>query len=408
MAIRHMRFIYADPGLRTNAGHHVNTCIAITGELRRRGIETLVFGHRDLPEAEQARLGATIPFRHSTYKFTDGDSIAGWLNAFDTGAKIICEDLIRLGLTASDLVFLNTVTPAVLMGVNIWLGTMRPEASPAVALELGTDSGLEMISAGGQKSLVAPDPRVDARATLYRFAGKRIPKSAKRFRLYYVDRDNAAVFAQLLDHRVDALPNLYHASRPLRPRGTNKPYTVAILGHQQPYKGYALMPAVAQMLLAARSDCRLIIHNSEPAFMRDVHDKMRAVASTTPNVVLDERPLADAEWSELLASIDLVLCPYDPRHYALMPSGVACEAIANGIPIVVPAETSLARLVEQYAGCGEVFTDHAAESVFAAVIRALDKLADRATRAHAAAQRWAQINGPERAVDVILRDAGLG
>jgi hypothetical protein len=74
-----MRFFYFDPALRNDVGHHANYCRYIVGELRARGIETLVFGRRTVVPALQAELGVVPRFRYHTYAKVDPDPFAGWL-----------------------------------------------------------------------------------------------------------------------------------------------------------------------------------------------------------------------------------------------------------------------------------------------------------------------------------------
>ena len=75
-----MRFFYADPGMRSNLGHHANSCRAIVNELRCRGIEVDVFGFAGMDKALQKELAAVPHFRVFTYRRSDGDPISGWLN----------------------------------------------------------------------------------------------------------------------------------------------------------------------------------------------------------------------------------------------------------------------------------------------------------------------------------------
>src|ERR1700757_3940177 len=126
-----MKCYFLDPGLIRNIGHHAEFCRRICQELSVRGIETHIFGHKDIEPSLRAELGVTPLFRVSTYWETDGDHISGWLNAFDINTVITGEDLAQLpALTADDIVFVNSARPAQLAALAKWLPTLP--ATPTV------------------------------------------------------------------------------------------------------------------------------------------------------------------------------------------------------------------------------------------------------------------------------------
>src|ERR1041384_1951589 len=104
-----MRFYYLDPGLKSDVGHHANTCRVVTSELRRRRIETIIAASIELRPELQAELGATPFFKFYTYAAPHPDPIAGWLKTFIEGVAITTNDLAQLPkTTAEDVVFLNS------------------------------------------------------------------------------------------------------------------------------------------------------------------------------------------------------------------------------------------------------------------------------------------------------------
>lgn len=107
-------------------------------------------------------------------------------------------------------------------------------------------------------------------------------------------------------------------------------------------------------------------------------------------------------WNDLLDAADLILCPYEAGRYRLSHSGLVAEALANAIPIVVPGDTALASLLDQYGGAGTSFADFAAAPIAAAVERALADFDTYCDLALAAARRWEATQGPDRLVDAML------
>jgi len=71
-----MRFFYLDPGLQDDVGHHANYCRHNVGELRARGVGTLVFAPLWAGAALRSELAAIPHLRIDTYADTDGDPVS--------------------------------------------------------------------------------------------------------------------------------------------------------------------------------------------------------------------------------------------------------------------------------------------------------------------------------------------
>lgn len=406
-----MRFFYIDAGLRDRHGHHGNICRGVLRELHARGIAATVFACDQIDAALRAELDAVPLFRHFSYLATDGDPINGWRNVFELGTRLTAEDLARLpAIGAGDVLFCYTAMPPMLFSLARWLAARPRDTWPQIVIELGTDTGLAP-SPAGDGAFVARDPQVDARAVLYRHAATEIPKEAgSHLHLFYVDTGNAELFAQLLQYPVGVLPSFHSAYGPPRRRGTRRPLTIGVVGHQQLIKGYQLVPEVALRVLQARNDCRFLVHNSVPQQLPDLQAIMRTIAAQQERFVVDERTVAPDMWAALLDAVDVLLCPYDPKHYRMMPSGIVADALANAIPFVGPAGTSVARMQREYQAGGGLFDRGEPAAIAAATIAALETIDRQAELSLAAAARWAARNGAGPAVDTILAaaDAAAG
>jgi hypothetical protein len=215
------------------------------------------------------------------------------------------------------------------------------------------------------------------------------------------------VYGILLKHPVGTLPSLIHAIGPLHRRGQMRPLTVSVLGVQRANKGYHLVPDVIRGLLRSDPTVRFLVHNGAPAQMSEQQNAIRELAAQEPRVIVDERVAGPVIWRQLLDDSDLILCPYHPQTFYASPSAVALEAIANAIPFVGPAESTLGRLVGEY-GCGSVFDKFEADSILEAVGKALAGFDHFAKLAVECAERFALTQGPEQTVDGILRYAQSG
>jgi hypothetical protein len=118
--------------------------------------------------------------------------------------------------------------------------------------------------------------------------------------------------------------------------------------------------------------------------------------------MLDEQAVEAVRWSQLLSRSDLILCPYDPVRYAASYSAITTDSIANAIPLVVPAETSMAHLIAKYGGVGTTFKSQSVSEVVAATRLAISNFDALATRALQAASSWTATMGASNTAEAIL------
>lgn len=398
-----MRFVYLDAGLRNDVGHHANFCRHIVGELRGRGIETLIFGHRDLDPALRQELGAIPHFRAYAYAESDGDPFCGWLTGFESLARTTYEDVTALpAIGRSDVLYASSVRPVQFAALVELHRTVSSDRRPTVVAE-SVSTGLTVQQTARGLEAIVPHPRRDPKAPLFRFVARRLPhQEGNRFHFITFGRLPSDLFSMLLERPVPTLPLPYRAVTPLRNRAGARPVVVAILGHQKLAKGYDQLPDIVADLLRARPDIRLLIQHVDPRGTPETQQAMRAIAASDDRIVLDERPAGRTGWPKLLEMSDLILCPHRPEFYEAGLSTVAAEALANGIPLVVPAGTPLETMLADFGGAGTTFDRFEPGAIVAATGRALDDFERFAGLAYAAALRWPEMHGPARMVDALL------
>jgi len=398
-----VRVFYLDPGLRNELGHHANWCRAIAGELRRRGIETKVYAFAEVVPALRAELEAIGHFRYFPYRHFDPDPICGWLTAFQTAAVTTAQDLARLEVAADDLVYVNSAQPGPLFGVTQWLASRPADRRPLVIVEFAFEPGLSAQRDKGEFIFSVRDARQDPRATLFRFTALQIPPAlSPHLRFVTFDEACSAVYRMLLQRDVLALPMPHRAVTSCRDRTGQRPITIALLGHQRPDKGYELVPEIVRTLLAARQDVRFLIHNAAPGAMAATQQALRQNAAASGRIEIEERVAGPALLRELLERADLVLCPYLPERYIASHSSVAAEALANAIPLVVPADTALAKQLRDFGEPGTSFERFEPAAIADATLRLLAEYDRYAGRAVEAAALWAGRHGPQHLVDGLL------
>ncbi len=399
-----MQFFYVDPGLRSDLGHHANSCRMITRELRQRGIHAQIFAHNSIDAGLRAELGAAPHFRWWTYGTADFDPIAGWLTSFMRIATETAQDLANLpAMGFEDIVYLNSSQPPQLMALLQWLLTLPAARRPSVITEFGTGPGLdhEVVPDGLRVHL--RDPRSDPRAVLYRFAAGLIPAlQNNRLHLFTFEAMSSQLYGYLLKTPVAVLPLPHAALAPGKTRVRKRPITVSVLGHQRPEKGFALVPEIVELLLASRSDITLLVHNGDPTNMVATQQKLRELARIHPRLELDERAAGPALWQQLLQRSDLILCPYPVWNFTSAYSAVAAEAVAEGIPLVVPANTTLSALLTQYGGGGTMFAPHEPAAIVRAALQAIDQFDELAEIATRGSVEWHKNMGAKKMVEALL------
>lgn len=400
-----MRVIYADPGLVNKMGHHNTVCRNLGAELRARGYQVDVLGAVNIEAKLADELGAAAHFRASPHFVTDGDPVCGWLSGFFLGADLAHADFARIApVSADDLIYLASGQAAHLFGLTRWLGSLAPDRRPAVVMDMVHPPGVDPAPDGGW---LTRDPRIDAQAAFYRFVARQIDAHGlSTLHFVCVVPDFVRAFSELLGRPVAHIATLpFGQNVASLPRSTRKPTTVAVLGYQVEHKGYHLMPDICARLLQARSDVRIVVHNSKPAGMAETQDQLRRLAATDARLVLKEGAMDEAAYAATLADTDVLLCPYNPAYYRAALSGVVSEGLASGTPVIVPGGTEMAETVTRK-GCGVAFESFTPEAIARAVTRAFENYDTLVEAAAREAARWAAQEGPPRYVSAILKAAG--
>jgi glycosyltransferase involved in cell wall biosynthesis len=402
-----MRVFYADSGLSHDLGHHANSCRLMAAEWRARGCEVMVAAADVVTPSLQAELGANPHFRVHTYWTGDGDPFCGWLTAFFHAAGRTQEDLQALGpFTPADLLYVNSIQPAQLMALAGFVQNVPANARPRIVAELGTAPGLDFAWHDDRLQFQPKDPRYDAKGVLYRFAATHLAASGPSEPILVTFHPTcSAIYTHLLGRPVHTLPLPHQASCRMAPKRDK--VTVGVLGHQRADKGYHLVPEIAASLLEAQPDLHILVHNGAPGYMHEVQAAMRGLAATEPRITVDER-VADLDlWDSLLLSCDVVLCPYHPPSYTGAYSAIVGEAIARGLPLVVPAASTLARTLADFGHPGEAFSGFETAPIVATTLQILANLPTYSSRAQVASRRWRQEMGVVRTVDGILGLPGM-
>jgi hypothetical protein len=401
-----MRLIYVDTALAHEGGHHANYCRLVAAEMKARDLPFAVYALREIDLKLKADLGATPLFRWGTYKqmYAGRDAISGWLRDFDLAWRTTLDDLRKIEtLRPDDVVYFSAALPAQFMAAVQWMWQTPLPQRPRVVIEFASEPGLQVVqSVGGRRHFEVPDPRQSSRAMLYHHVATMLqPEDQSRLRIVTFDRGVSDVFQGLLGCPVGVIPLPLHAITDCRPSTGKRPITISVLGHQRPEKGFQFMPEVLK-LLADLQGVEFLIHNSAPNEMAVPQNAIRELAQTQSNIRMNEEAAHGPKWTALLEATDLALCPYDPIRYSTTYSGVQSDCLANGIPAVLPGNSRLSAISQEFGGVSADFAEWSAPSIASAVREAVEKFDFLADRATAAAKKWATMHGSKQMVDALL------
>jgi glycosyltransferase involved in cell wall biosynthesis len=234
------------------------------------------------------------------------------------------------------------------------------------------------------------------------------PESPK-VRFYTDTAELAADYAALAGFSFRVLPIPFRADLiPLTPpRLPTDPLRVLFLGDLRDEKGFTKLPPLVRAMCAnPHPRVQFVVPGAlhpeerEPAMLAAL-----AELETYPAEQV-ERPHRDSfvpaeDYYRLLASADVVLCPYDAQAYRSRSSGVFAEAVAAGKPTVVPADTWMASAQEP--GAGETYTD--ARGLLTAVRRVCADFPAYRAAAERARTRWLARHTPENLLAQLLGEA---
>jgi glycosyltransferase involved in cell wall biosynthesis len=401
--IRPGRLIIADPGLTGPLGHHLGYSAAVAGAALAEGMPAVVLAghgfagtfpvagvdtHAVLVTAYQTAGGGELgrrlvfglashlpaplaglvapPLRHLRRMMRTAARPADGLG------PELARELGRLGAGAADLLLLHSVSSANLYTLAV------TEALPEVTLLLV----LRRMPAEMEADDPAPESMV---ALLHRMATRFGP----RLRLFADTESLAGQFRDLagLPVRPVPLPVIVPDRRQAPPVGL--PHVV-FAGGARLEKGYQHLPAA---LAAVSGRARFTIQSGAVGPQDDplVQRAHRALlAQRGAEVTIIEHPLEPHAYAELLYSADLLLLPYDGATYGARSSGILAEALALGLPAVVPAGCWMAEVAAPDRAVA--FAPGSPPGL--ALATALDQLPALSRSAQAAAPAWRAKHNP--------------
>lgn len=393
MATAIERVLLLDPGLFFEGGHHATFARLVRDECARRGLGCTAVGLRRI-DHPPAGIEIRNLFRTSAYaKLGYGDPLVQ-LRALNREVR---EDLSGLGpdaLRPGTLLLVPTLTSRIALGVAEWLASLPPDAPPA-ALILMFPPGWS-----GDDAARAADLAIytEAMRTLSELPPGRVT-------LFAETEPVAGVFERLGAPPVRMLPWPVMLAEPEEPElcfdPGGLPAHVVHLGYTKMAKGIEVLAAAIPRVLAARPGVSVTVQANywDPT---GVEPSVRAISEMGGRVRVLRGPLPPDAYAARLREADIVVLPYQSRHYAGLGSGIFAEAASCGKIIVLPSGTWIAEQAANW-DLGAVFFDrHDPEALSRAVLEAIDRRDELLARAARARPGWAADRSPAAFMDRVL------
>ncbi len=312
-------------------------------------------------------------------------------------------DLERLlcltGASRHDHVFLPTAHGRELLAVQQTVAAVGESNAPTFHLEFR--HALDMTGCFDDPNFVHPY------TTIHRilFDHSRRVRQSPRLRVYTDTQELREEYEHFAGLRFDVLPipfrtNLIQTAK----RQPDDALCIAFFGDVRDEKGFYYLPAVVEDLFAAYpGKVRFVVQASlkHPEWNQKSATALARLKDYPPEYVRlvgTDGPLSPDDYFRLVSEADLLLCPYSPAAYKRRSSGTLTEAIAAGIPTVVPAKTWLAG--QQPAGSGETFFDE--PSLVTAVRKIVGAYESYARHARRARDQWLAVHSPDALVQQLV------
>jgi glycosyltransferase involved in cell wall biosynthesis len=383
----------ADHLLVSERGHHVSYNGFIADSARRAGLDVRILCARDcdadVPGGFCMQRIFRRDWRNDPPPLLSRSRLA--LDILEILAKRRFQSDLLKGIPPTkvgreDIIFAEMLAPRNLVGWLHWLSSFPGGREPALALHLGYAA--ERFGANLEI------PRVlDA-----------LKDSNKLARVRFVTDSHALKekYHAILKQPVSHLPLVIsrRASECYKPPG--RPPHFACLGNARQEKGFAEVLAAIDILNAngRAPDARFTLQSSDP-------DAISAAAlanfrsSKAKSVSLITRPLDDESYLQLLAKSDVLLLPYHLDKYHDRTSGVFCEAMTSGKPVIT-TEGSFLGVEVRREGIGWLARDRDPDSLAQAIRRAISELEPVAARCAELMPRYKPMFHPDTFVSQLL------
>ena len=321
------RLLLADHLLKNRIGHHLGYNLLLAEAARRAGREVVLLTHREFdPKLAQGHHVERV-FRRDwrAVPHSLASSVPRGLELLDRlsscrFAKDLERGLPREKLRRGDLILAQMLAPRHLECWLNWYERMDGYPLPSLIFHLGYGASRFSAHAGVKAAWKRMRDRGLSKRVHF------ISDSESLAREY---RGILGVDVCTLPHVVD--PELHTIATEVR----DGPVHFVSLGNARLEKGFVDLVEALSLLSPEflRRSARFTIQCHQPD--GSCREALKRLEKTNmPGVQLLRHDLGRREFRDLLGSSDVVMLPYHLDHYARRTSGVFCEALVAGKPVI--------------------------------------------------------------------------
>lgn len=439
------KFILIDPSLVNHLGHHHEYARHVLEAAAAVGYEPVLACNRRFrfQETSELRVVPTYSYTHSLHlaapvwyraylrirkgfngpppegTLPDSDAYSSWWRPIrDWGREVFASTvdrererlfakgtgtlLRRSSVQQGDILFVPNASSIELNGLRrVIAREVRYQKLNWHLLFRRSDLGLPMRHA---EEAVTDSPSL-ARA----HAG--VARSLDSDRLhFYADTDELAEESKMIYKRPLVCLPIPHTKPPLPESASeHQPLRILYVGDARFEKGYHHLPSIVDDLWddyirPGKVEFVIQSHGYTPLTGDQQINEAREQLKQFPadKVRLIHEPLDSSGYWSLLKSGSIFLLPYNRESYESRSSGVAIEALALGLPIVVPQGTWMAR---QLAGLGEAAPGIAYSGIpeaAAALRKVVDEYPQYRRDARSSAAWWYERHNASRLIEILV------
>ncbi|HEY5742289.1 MAG TPA: glycosyltransferase [Terrimicrobiaceae bacterium] len=383
----------ADHLLVSERGHHVSYNGFIADSAKRAGMAVRILCAREC----DAEVPGGFPmhrifrkdWRNSPWPLLTRSRRA--LDALEIVARRRFEadlrnNIGRQNVARDDIIFAEMLAPRNLVAWLRWFDCFPIQSQPTLVLHVGYAS--ERFGANKEIPVLLRQLEQSGKLSRAHFATDS-PMLKEKYE---------AIFRRPVTHLPLVISR--HASECYKPPGTS-PHFVC-LGNAREEKGYVEILAAVDILHANGNppDARFTLQSSYP----DAASTTALAAfrsAKAKSVSLIHQPLDDQSYLRLLTDADVVLVPYYLNRYHDRTSGVFCEAMTAGKPVIATEHSFLGLEVAKQ-GIGWLVPDRDPASMARVIRRAIDELNTVAARCAELMPHYKLLFHPDTFVSQLL------
>ncbi len=334
-----------DPALKDDVGHHCALARMWINGAQKLGMRTSICTNKD---AKIGHLFPSVDFHKLFSDFLYGNVVDIGLFEWELN-----EAAQKCNYSGGDYVVMFCATPAMLAGTIVWLLSHKPENRPIFLVRFDRPEERTPRASMDYEEVFANINRLNLRK-YFKFYTE-----SKALQDYFTDLAKEE-FPMLFNPLPDAAQDLNDIFGVPKLGKSNKSKRIKLgyLGEARWEKGFEKLPFIIEYLMAIpeiSDKIEFVIQvsigpqNQVPGTI-NAKKAILELAEKYGNIETKEY-LTDSQYVSTLRSLDLLLLPYDLAQYAVRGSGVATEAIAACIPMVVARGLDLAKT---FAGVGVI------------------------------------------------------